>query len=165
MAAWLFSTGISHHNLLPHIPSIRLSAVNNSPHTGNAPQSLNSSSQLPAAPLPGDVHSCPAYVWLWQGLSMSLILFRLPRISRFTLCLKCFSSDSDSCPTVGIRPPASVPPPAKGRSRPTNTPVFPPSSFVLLNFAWFYIFYSIGQVLLSTLRWCSACNAVSKVYS
>ena len=31
-----------------------------------------------------------------------LISFRLPQISSFTLSLKCFSSDSDSCPTVGI---------------------------------------------------------------
>ena len=32
MAARLSSTGISHHNLLPHIPFILLSAVNSSPH-------------------------------------------------------------------------------------------------------------------------------------
>ena len=33
-----------------------------------------------------------------------LIPFRLPQISCFTLSLKCFSSDSDNCPTVGIGP-------------------------------------------------------------
>ena len=33
-----------------------------------------------------------------------LIPFRLPQISCFTLSLKCFSSDSDNCPNVGIRP-------------------------------------------------------------
>ena len=33
---------------------------------------------------------------------MILIPFRLPRISCFTLCLKCFSSDPENCPTVGI---------------------------------------------------------------
>ena len=32
-----------------------------------------------------------------------LIPFRLPQISCFTRRLKCFSSDSDNCPTVGIR--------------------------------------------------------------
>ena len=32
-----------------------------------------------------------------------LILFRLPQISYFTFSLKCFSSDSDNCPDVGIR--------------------------------------------------------------
>ena len=39
MAAWLSSTDISHHDLLPYIPSIRLSAINSSPHPGIAPQS------------------------------------------------------------------------------------------------------------------------------
>ena len=44
MAAQLSSTGISHHSLLLHIPSIRLSAVYSSPCPVIAPQSLNSSS-------------------------------------------------------------------------------------------------------------------------
>ena len=88
-----------------------------------------------------------------------LIPFRLPQISCFTLSLKCFSSDSDSCPSVGIGPSASVPRPAEGRSSSSNTPVFPPCSFILLSFAWFYIFFSPGQVLLSSLCWCSACTS------
>ena len=54
---------------------------------------------------------------------------------------------------------ASVPPPNEGRSTPT--PVFPPSSFILLSFAWFYIFFSTGQVALFALSWCSACTSVS----
>ena len=62
MAPWLSSTSISHHNLFPHIPSICLSAVNSSPRPGIAPQSLNSNSQ--PLRLPGDLHSCPGYVWL-----------------------------------------------------------------------------------------------------
>ena len=53
-------------------------------------------------------------------------------------------------------------PPTKGRSCPTNTAVFPPSSFVLLSFVWFYIFFSTGQVLLSRRSWCSACTSVSE---
>ena len=65
-------------------------------------------------------------------------------------------------PWCGDRTPASVPPPAKGRSSPTNTPVFPPSSFILPSFAWVYVFFSIGQVLLSALSWCSACTSVSE---
>ena len=89
------------------------------------------------------------------------IPFSLPQICCFTLSLKCFSSDSDSCPDVGLRPPASVPPLAEGRSSPTNTPVFPPSSFVLQSFAWLYIFFSTGQVLLFTLGWCFPCSYVS----
>ena len=45
-AARLSSTGISHHNLLPRISLICLSAVNSSLCPRIAPQSLNSSSQL-----------------------------------------------------------------------------------------------------------------------
>ena len=67
-------------------------------------------------------------------------------------------------PRCGDCTPASVTPPTKGRSSPTNTPVFPPSSFVLQSFTWFYIFFSTGQVLLSALSWCSACTSVSGVF-
>ena len=66
MAAQLSSKGIPHHNLFPHIPSIHLYAVHSSSPPGIAPQSLNSSSQLLC--FPGDLHPCPGYVWLWQGL-------------------------------------------------------------------------------------------------
>ena len=62
-------TGISHHNILLHIPSICLSAVNSSPRPGITPQSLNSSSQ--SLHLPGDLCYCLGHVWLWQGLSDS----------------------------------------------------------------------------------------------
>ena len=93
------STGIFHHDLLPHILSIHVSTVNSSPRPGIAPQSLNPSSQ--PLHLPGDQHSCPGYVWLRKDC-LILILFRLPQISCFTLSLKCFSSDSDNCPSVGI---------------------------------------------------------------
>ena len=123
MATWLPSTGVSHHSLLPHIPLIRLSTVNSSPRPGTAPQSLNSSSQ-PLCLL-GD--QCP--VWGMQGCSkvcLILIPFRLPQISCFILSLKCFSSDSDSCPQCGDQIPALVSPPAEGRSSPINTPVFNP---------------------------------------
>ena len=96
----LSSTGISHHSLLPHIPSIHLSTVNRSHHPGIAAQSLNSSSQW--LYLLGDLLPCLGYVWLWQGLI--LIPFRLPQIGCFTLSLKFFSSHSDSCPNVGIGP-------------------------------------------------------------
>ena len=67
--AWLSSTHISHHNLLPHIPWILLSPVNTSSRLGIALQSLNCSSQL--LHLLGDLCPCPGYVWLWQGLSDS----------------------------------------------------------------------------------------------
>ena len=59
VATQLSSTGICHHNLLPHTLLICFSTVNSSPHPGIAPQSLNSSSQ-PLRHL--------GYVWLLQGL-------------------------------------------------------------------------------------------------
>ena len=62
----------------------------------------------------------------------------------------------------GDQTPASVPPLTAGRSSPAYTPVFPTSSFVLPSFAWFYIFFSIGQILLSDLSWCSVCTSVSE---
>ena len=99
-AAQLSSTGLSHHSLLPHIPSICLSAINSSPCPGIAPQSLNSSSQ--PLHLPGDLIP----VLNMYGCSkdcLTLLPFRLPQISCFPLRLKCFSSDSDSCPDMGIR--------------------------------------------------------------
>ena len=65
-------------------------------------------------------------------------------------------------PRCGDWIPASVPPRAEGRSSPTNTPVFPSSSFVLQSFVWFHIFFSAGQVLLSALSWCSVCTSVSE---
>ena len=42
-----------------------------------------------------------------------LIPFRLPQISCFTLSLKCFSSDSDCGPSVGIRPLLQFPHPPR----------------------------------------------------
>ena len=94
MASQTFAT-----TLLPHIPSICLSTVNSSPHPGTAPQSLNSSFQL--------LHFQGIYVPV-QGMCgcgkdcLILIPLRLPQISCFTLSLKCFSSDSDNCPNVGV---------------------------------------------------------------
>ena len=98
----LSSTGISHHSLLPHIPSIHLSTVNRSHHPGIAAQSLNSSSQ-PLLPL--------GYVLL-QGLSDSHSI-SAATISCFPLSLQCFSSDSDNCPDVVIRPLLQFPHPPR----------------------------------------------------
>ena len=91
-----------------------------------------------------------------------LIPFTLPQVSCFTVSLKCFSSDSDSCPDVGIRPLLQFP------HLPRAGPVllallfFPPSSFILPSSAWFYMFFSSGRVLLSALSWCSTCTSVSE---
>ena len=94
----------------PSHPRIHLSIVNSSCHPEIAPQFLNSSSQ--PLHLPGDLHPCPGCVWLRQGLSV-LVPFRLPQISCFTLRLKCFSSDPDNCPTLGIRPLLQFPQPLR----------------------------------------------------
>ena len=127
LATRLSSTGISHHSLLPNTPSTGLSTVKSSPCPGIAPQSLNSSSQLLC--LPGDQCSC------MYGCSkdyLILIPFRLPQISCFSL--KCFSSDSDNCPAVGIRPLLQFPHPLRAG------PVLPtllftsPSSLILPSF-------------------------------
>ena len=100
MAAWLSSTGISHHNLLPHFPwSVSLQS------TAALTLGLLHNPYVPSSQLLhllGDLHPSLGCVWLWQGLI--LIAFRLPQISCFTLSLKCFSSDSDNWPDVGTGP-------------------------------------------------------------
>ena len=104
-------------------------------------------------------------VWGMYGYGkgcLILIPFRLPKISYFTLSLKMFLLWLRQLPGCGDQTPASVPPPTKGRSSPTNTPVFPPTSFLLPSFVWFYIFFSSGQALLSAVSCCSACTSVSE---
>ena len=87
----------------------------------------NSSSQ--PLHLPGDLHSCPGYVWLRKDC-LILIPFRLPHTSCCTRSLKCFSW-LRQLPWCWGQIPSSVPPSSKGRSSPTNTSVFSPSPFVL----------------------------------
>ena len=65
-------------------------------------------------------------------------------------------------PKSGDHTSASVPPPTEGRFRAANTPISPPSSFILPSFGLFQIFFSTGQVVLSTLSWYSACMSVSE---
>ena len=101
MAAWLSSTGISHHNLLPHIPSICLSAVNSNPHPGC---SIIPKLQFPAAVPSRGPASLSALMYGRGKDCLSLIPFRLSQITCLTLSLKCFSSDLDNCPDVEIGP-------------------------------------------------------------
>ena len=91
-----------------------------------------------------------------------LIPFRLPQISCFTLRLQCFSSDSDSWPVVRIWPLIQFPHLPRAGPALLTLLIIPPSSFILPSFAWFCIFFSSGQVLLSALSWCSACTSVSE---
>ena len=96
----VFLTGISHYDLLPHIPLICL---------------LQSTAALTLgllhkryAPAPS---CCPfqgTCVPVWDMYicgrdCLILIPFRLPQISCFPLSLKCSSSDSGNCPNVGIK--------------------------------------------------------------
>ena len=155
MAAWLSSTGTSHHDLLPPIPSTCLLAVNSSPCSGTAPQSPNSSSQLlwTSVPAPG-MYGC-------SKDCLILIPFRLLQISSFTLNLKCFCSDSGNCPDVGIGPLLQFPHLLRAGPLLTTLLFCPlvPSSYGVLHGS---IFFPTGQVLLSTLSWYSACTSVSE---
>ena len=101
MAAQLSSIGISHHNLLPHFPSIRLSTFNAALTLGLLHKPYTT------APNRCTFQATCGPVWGMYGCSkgcLSLIPFRLPQISCFTLSLKCFSSNSDNCSDVGIGP-------------------------------------------------------------
>ena len=101
MAAQLSSIGISHHNLSPPLPLICLFTVNSSPHPGITPHSPNASSK--PLHLPGDPPTCRGMYGCDKDC-LILIPFRLSQISCFILSLKCLSSDSDNCPSVGIGP-------------------------------------------------------------
>ena len=60
--------------------------------------------------------------------------FRLPQISCFTPSLKCFLSDSDNCPDVGIRPLLQFPHPLMAGPVPLTLLILPlvPSSYLVL---------------------------------
>ena len=101
MAAWLSSTGISHHNPLPTFPqSIFLQS------TAALALGLLHSPQTPAPNHCAFQGTCVPVQGMYGCSKDHLILipFRLSLISCFTLSLKCFFSDSDNCPDVGIRP-------------------------------------------------------------
>ena len=115
--------------------------------------------QLPAA-APSRGPAFPSEVSMAAARTLILIPFRLPQISCFTLSLKCFFSDSDNCPVVGIRPLLQFPHPLRAGAVLPPLLFFLPSSFILLSFVWFYIFFPTGQVFLSALSWCSACTSV-----
>ena len=125
------STGIFHHDLLPHILSIHVSTVNSSPRPGIAPQSLNSSFQL--LPLPGDLCPCTGYVWLWQGLSDSHSIKAATAVSLSALNV---SPLTQTIALMWGSYPYFIPPPSEGRSSLTNTPGFPISCFILLSCVW-----------------------------
>ena len=144
----------------PRITSTCLSAVNSSPHPGIAPQSLNSSSQL--LHLPGDWHPCRGMYGCGKDC-LILFPFRLPQISCFTLSLKCLSSNSDVALIWGSDPCLSSPA-CWGQVQSYSHSCFPPGSFILPSSAWFYLFFSAGQGLLSALSWCSVSEGAFLMY-
>ena len=91
-----------------------------------------------------------------------LITFRLPQISCFTLSLKCFSSDSDNFPDVGIRPLLQFPQPPRASPFLLTLLLSPLVPLSYRVFAWFYILFSSGRGLPSALSWCSASTSVSE---
>ena len=152
MAAWLSSTCISHHDLHPHIPSIHLSAVNSSPHTGIAPQSLNSSSQLSFQET--RVSAQGVY-----GCSKDRLIFFPFRLPQSAVSLSALSASPfwlRQLPCCRGQIPTSVPPPAKGRSSPTNTPIFPlvPSSYQFLRGSIYSFPLVRSSCLLSQQEFC-----------
>ena len=80
-----------------------------------------------------------------------LIPFRLPQISCFTLSLKCFSSDSDNCPDVGIGPLLQFPHPPRAGPVLLTLLVFPrvPSSYRVLHGSIYYFPLVRNSCLLS----------------
>ena len=139
---------------------------------------LNLSLHSQQRPLPWDCYTIPK-LQLPDGVpsrgpvSLSRVCMAGARTVWFSFHLGCQRS-AVSLSTLNISPltqtialtwgsdPCFSSPHTPGRSSPTNTPVFPPHSFILPSFAWFYIFFSASQVLLSTLSWCSACTSVSE---
>ena len=74
------------------------------------------------------------YMYVCVKVCLILIPFRLPQISCFILSLKCFSSDSDCCPDVGIGPLLQFPYPLKAGPVLVTLLFFPlvPSSYQVL---------------------------------
>ena len=145
MAAWLSSTGISYHSLLSQSVPLQSTALLtlesfHIPQTPAPSHCTFRGTLIPVQAMYGCGKDC-----------LILIPFRCHR-SAASLSALNVSPLIQTIAPMWDQIPASVPPPAQGRSSPTNTSVFPPSSFVLLSFAWYYIFFSSGQVLLSTLN-------------
>ena len=161
--------------LLPWLPGFPTLAFRTMISSLTSPQSTSPQS---IQPLPPDYSTIPKLQLPAAAPSMgpaflSRVCMVMARTVWFSLHLGCcrlavslsplnVSPLTQTIARCGDQTPASVPPPAEGRSSPTNTPVFLPISFVLSSFAWFYIFFSTGQVFLSTLSRCSACTSVSE---
>ena len=84
-----------------------------------------------------------------------VIPFRLPQISCFTLSLKCFSFDSDNCPTVGIGTLLQFPHPLRAGPVLLTLPFFPLVPWSYWVFMVLYIlFHWSGTPVHSQLVFC-----------
>ena len=104
-----------HRHLPPQSPPSH--PLNLSFHSQQQPSPWDCST-IPKLQLPafGAIHGTNVPVQGLHGCGKNyliLIPFRLPQISCFTHILKCFSSDSDNCPDVGIRPLPQFPHPPR----------------------------------------------------
>ena len=120
--AWLSSI-----TLLPWLPSFPPQAFPTTIYSFTSPPSvsLQSTAALPLLLLHNPQTPAPSLCAFQrthvpvQGMygcskdCLILIPFRLPQIGSFTLILKCFSSNSDSCPDVGIGPLLQFPHPVR----------------------------------------------------
>ena len=84
-----------------------------------------------------------------------LIPFRLPQISSFSLSLKCFSSDSENCPALGVGPLFQFPDPLRAGPVRLTLLFFPllPSSYQLLHGS-LILFHWSGTPVCSQLGFC-----------
>ena len=116
---------------------------------------------LPAAAPSGGQRSCPGYVRLRQGLSDSNSIQTATDQLFHSQPLNISPLTQDNCPDVGTGPLLWFPHPLWAGPVLLTLLIFP-QLLVLPSFAWLYIFFSAGQVLLSALSWCSACAFVSE---
>ena len=126
MTAWFFSTGIFHHNLLLHIPldlSLHCNLYTLAPRC-----CAFQGTWVLVRVRYGCSKDCLCDSYSIQTAT-SQLLHSQPQM--FLLCPK-------QLPHCGDQTLVSVPPPGKGRSSgPGNSPLFPTTSFILLNFSWF----------------------------
>ena len=114
-----FLNSISRHNLLPQF----ISPLSVSPQSMAAlPLGLLHNPYTPAPSCYTFQGTCIPVQGRYGCSKDCLILipFRLSQISCLTLSLKCFFSDPDNCPNVGIGPLLQFPPSTEVRFSPTN---------------------------------------------
>ena len=138
MAAWFSSLSISNDLISPGSISAQSTAAL------SLGLSTSPKLQLPAT-VPSQGTSVPVQGMYGCGKdTLILIPFRLPQITCFSLSCKCFSSTQTIAVMCGSEPCFSSPTPG-GRFSPANTPVVPPSSFILPSFSWVYIYQREGN--------------------